>query len=102
MKVNFYATLSQIVGNKQVDLVIKENMTVGGLLDEVIRRYPDLYSELYDDNGVLYPQVHVMVNGRDAIHLQDQFDTRLAEADLVSIFPAVGGGSSILYAHSSP
>ena len=101
MKVNLYATLSQIVGSKQVDLDIKENTTVGGLLDAVVSRYPDLYSELYDENGELYPQVHVMVNGRDAIHLKDRFDTRLTPNDLVSIFPAVGGGNSTS-PHSSP
>jgi len=93
MKVNFYATLRQIVGQKEVDFDLDENATVNTLIELVLRSYPDLRPELLDENGNMYPQVHVLVNGRDTVHLKDRLDTHLTSGDLVSIFPAVGGGT---------
>jgi molybdopterin synthase sulfur carrier subunit len=92
MKVNFYATLRQIVGRKTVEIDLGENNTVQELLDTVMDQYPPLRRELLDENGDLYPHVHVFINGRDAPYLENALDTDLESSDKVDIFPAVGGG----------
>jgi sulfur-carrier protein len=92
MKVNFYSTLREIVGQKTVEIDLPENTTVRQLVEEIIRQYPLLERELVDERGNLYQHVHVFVNGRDVPFLVDRVDTQLSMADKISIFPAVGGG----------
>jgi sulfur-carrier protein len=92
MKVTFYATLRQIVGTRAVEFDLPENPNVQELIDEMIRRYPLLQQELYNDKGELYPHVHIFVNGRDAIYLENGLEYRLSPEDQVTVFPPVGGG----------
>lgn len=93
MKINFYATLRQVVGSKTVDLDIPIGATVHQLLDEIIKAYPALKRDLFDEKGDLYGHVHVLINGRDAPFLDKGLDTIINQDDTINIFPAIGGGS---------
>jgi len=92
MKVNFYATLRDVTGQKTVDIDIPENATVRQLVDAIVTRYPIMRDKLLQANGDLFGHVHVFVNGRDAPFLIDQMETVIKPVDTISIFPAVGGG----------
>jgi molybdopterin synthase sulfur carrier subunit len=92
MKINFYATLRQIVGQKTVEFAIADGITVRELVEAVVKRYPAMRSQLLNDAGELHGHVHVFVNGRDAQFLEDDLSTRIGPEDKVDIFPAVGGG----------
>lgn len=92
MQVSFFATLRQIVGAKTVDFDLPGNSTIGQLIDLMVKRYPDLRRELLDENGDLYGHVHVFINGRDVPYLENRLETVLKADDVVSVFPAVGGG----------
>jgi molybdopterin synthase sulfur carrier subunit len=92
MKVNFYATLRQIVGQKTIDFDIPPACTIGFLIQQMVSSFPDLRPALVDAEGQLRGHVHVFVNGRDVPYLENQMDTVLKEGDVVSVFPAVGGG----------
>ena len=92
MKVNFYATLRQVVGAKTVEFDVPVNGTVWQLVDAIITRFPPMRKELLDDNGQLYGHVHVFINGRDAPFLIDGLDTIIQPGDVLNVFPAVGGG----------
>jgi molybdopterin synthase sulfur carrier subunit len=92
MKVNFYATLRQIVGTKTVDISLVEGATVRQLVDEIINQYPALSPHLIEEDGELCGHVHLIVNGRDATFLDKKMETVLSPDDTVSIFPPVGGG----------
>jgi sulfur-carrier protein len=92
MKVTFYATLREVVGAKSVEFNLPEDPTVQHLLDEMIRCYPGLQKELLNDQGELYPHVHLFVNGRDLIYLESEYQTTLSPKDKITVFPAVGGG----------
>ena len=91
MKINFYATLRPIVGQKTVDFELPETVTVGELVEIVVTRYPPLRAELLNEEGELWPHVHVFVNGRDAPYLPNAMNTVLKPSDAISIFPAVAG-----------
>jgi molybdopterin synthase sulfur carrier subunit len=93
MKINFYATYRQVVGGKTVDVPISDGITVRQLIDAIITRYPQLRTEMFDENGELYRSVHVFVNGRDAPLLANGLETVLQPDDSVNIFPPVAGGS---------
>lgn len=92
MYVQFYATLRPIVGGKTVQFDLGEGITVRQLLDAMIVRFPPLREQLLDENGELYPHVHIFVNGRDAPRLEQGMETPLSFEDQLDVFPAVAGG----------
>ena len=92
MKVNFYATLRQVVAAKSVEFTVQQGCTIRQLITEMIRCYPALHNELLNEQGELYQHVHVFFNGRDALFHEDGLDTVLPEDAVLGVFPAVGGG----------
>ncbi len=92
MKVSFFATLRQIVGTKTVDFDLPDGATIGELISLMVSEFPGLRSELLDADGNLYGHVHVFVNGRDVPYLDNRLQTVLQAEDIISVFPAVGGG----------
>ncbi len=92
MKVNFYATLRPIVGQKTVEVDVSKGVTAMGLVNQVIKEYPDIGPELIDENGNFYSHMKFFVNGREVVYLEGKFDYVLQPEDRVDIFPPVGGG----------
>lgn len=92
MKVNFYATLRDVTGQKTVDIDLPENATVRQLVDAMVERYPLLRDKLLNQDDKLWGHVHVFINGRDAPFLNDELQTVIKPDDTISVFPAVGGG----------
>jgi sulfur-carrier protein len=92
MEVHFYATLRDIVGGKTSRFDLPPDSSARLLLLEVIKRYPPLQQKLLASNGDLLNYVHYFINGRDVRYLETGIDTILKSDDVVSLFPAVGGG----------
>jgi len=92
MKVNFFATLRQISGQKSVEFDLPPDITVRQLVDAVVTHFPPMRAELLDEHGELYRHVHVFVNGRDTPFLEQGMETAVKYTDTINIFPAVGGG----------
>ena len=62
------------------------------LIEEMVKRYPDLKREMLDQGGNLQSHIHIYVNGRDSTFLDGSLDSILEPDDTISIFPPVGGG----------
>ena len=92
MKVNFYATLRPIVGQKTVEFDLPQGTTAIQLVEAVIEQFPHMRPELVDENGDLHGHIHIFVNGRDAPFLENKLDTVISSSDKIDIFPPVGGG----------
>ncbi|GAB4500362.1 MAG: hypothetical protein OHK003_20280 [Anaerolineales bacterium] len=92
MKVNFYATLRPIVGQKTVELNLPHGTTAIQLVHVFVRDYPAMRRELLDENGNFLLHMKFFINGREAVYLPDKFDTVIQPADKIDIFPPVGGG----------
>ena len=92
MKVNFFATLRDIVGGKTVEFDLDHGISAQELLDTIIERYPPMKKELLDADGRMYGHVHFFINERDVQFLDDEFQTKIMDGDVVNVFPAVGGG----------
>lgn len=92
MKVNFYATLRDIVGKKEVRVDLPSNTTALQFVEMVIDQYPDLRRELLDEDNQFHSHMKLFINGREAVYLEDQFETVLKPDDKVDIFPPTGGG----------
>lgn len=92
MKVNFYATLRSIVGQKTVELTLPAGTTAIELVRLFAREYPAMQKELLDEAGNFLPHMKFFLNGRQAEYLPEKFDTVIQPDDKVDIFPPVGGG----------
>lgn len=79
VKVKLFSAFREIVGVKEEDLDMPEGITVGGLLDEYIRRFPPL--DRYREHIIL------------SVNREYGAPTRvLKEGDEVSFLPPVSGG----------
>lgn len=80
------------VGIGKVEFELKEGQTVGGLLEQLFKRYPDASNRFKDpETREVYSYVNIWINNRSIKHLQG-FQTRLKTEDVVTIFlPSAGG-----------
>jgi len=79
VKVKLYAAFRDIVGSKEEDLDLKQGSTVNDLLDDYIRRFPQL--SRYRDHIILSVNKEYGAPGRT-----------LKDGDEVSFLPPVSGG----------
>jgi sulfur-carrier protein len=92
MKVNFYATLRAIVGQKTLEIDIPTGSTARQLIDLIIAQYPPIGPELIDENGNFFSHMKMFINGREVVYLDNKFGYIMQTTDKVDIFPPVGGG----------
>lgn len=91
LELRFFATFREAVGQKTLEYEMADDATIFDLLDELESEYDGLVGNLLDD-GELAPQINVLKNGREVLHM-DGVETELEEGDTVAIFPPVAGGS---------
>jgi molybdopterin synthase sulfur carrier subunit len=76
-------------GNASIKL---DGATVGDVLRALVDENPGLSGQVLTDDGSLHRFVNVYVNDDDVRYL-DKLETKLGDADVVSILPAVAGGA---------
>jgi MoaD family protein len=69
-----------------------EGATVGEVLEDLEDRHPGITASLLDEHGGLHRFVNVYVNDEDVRYL-GALETEVGDGDVVSILPAVAGGS---------
>lgn len=69
-----------------------EGETIGGVLKGLADSYPGLGAQVISQDGSLHRFVNVYLNDDDVRYL-DKLDTKVIDGDVVSILPAVAGGS---------
>ena len=91
LELRFFATFRKAVGQKTIDRGFDADATVGDVLGAIEAEFPELGGELLDDGGDIQPQLTVLKNGREVVHLEGT-GTDLEDGDRVSVFPPVAGG----------
>jgi MoaD family protein len=89
VEVKVTATLQKLVGGQRI--VQGEGKTVGELLDDLERRHPGIKDMVMVD-GQIHRFVNIYLNDED-IRFLDQLDTPVREGDVLSILPALAGGT---------
>ena len=89
IEVNVTSTLQTLVGAKAVQ---GEGATVGALLADLDARYPGFKEQISGEDGKLHRFVNLYLNDEDVRYLED-LQTPLKDGDVVSILPALAGGS---------
>lgn len=95
MDIQVYATLRDVVGGKSILVEVTAPVALGDLLEHVFAMHPALRGKVLDAEGNLQPSVHILINGREARHL-DGLQARVSPEDSVRILPPVGGGFSVI------
>ncbi len=70
-----------------------EGETIGEILKALAKDFPGLGTQVLSLDGSLHRFVNVYLNDDDVRYL-DQLDTKVIEGDVISILPAVAGGSN--------
>ncbi len=66
--------------------------TVGEVLADLERRCPGIGTRILDNKGAVRRYVNVFCNDEDIRHLED-LKTKVKDGDLVTIVPAIAGGT---------
>ncbi len=88
--VKTFADFREILG-KELVMSIPEGETVRGLLQKLGNGNTAFLSRVLGSDGNLRPAINILKNGRNILSLHG-IETRLAEGDIISIFPPVAGG----------
>lgn len=64
------------------------------LFDNIEKNYPGIKERLYDEEGSLRRFINIYLNDED-IRFLDGENTALKDGDIVSIIPAIAGGSPL-------
>ncbi|MCH6265235.1 MULTISPECIES: ubiquitin-like small modifier protein 1 [Neobacillus] len=90
MIVKVFANLREICGGVSVN-VLPEGDRVIDVLDKLVEMFPALREEIFTEEKKLRQFVHVFINGRNIIHLDD-LETKVVDTDQFALFPPVAGG----------
>ena len=90
LELRFFATFREAAGGKTVVREFEDGSDVGDVLRVLETEYEGMDGRLIVD-GDLAPQINVLKNGREVLHLQG-LDTELVDGDRLSVFPPVAGG----------
>jgi len=89
LELRFFATFREAAGGKIVEAEFADGSSVGDVLRELEAGYEGMNGRLIVDGG-LAPQINVLKNGREVLHL-DGLDTSLDDGDRLSVFPPCRG-----------
>lgn len=91
LELRFFATFRAAVGQKSIDRAFGTGTTVGDVLAALESEFPELAGDILDESGDIKPQLSVLKNGREVVHIEGT-DTDMADGDTLSVFPPVAGG----------
>ncbi|MET1101151.1 MAG: MoaD family protein [Pyrodictiaceae archaeon] len=93
VRVKALAFLREAIGGfeTRVEVPGRSSISVGELLEILAERYPRIRDLVGDPLEALGDLLHVLVNGRNVIHMNGP-KTLIRDGDTVVLFPLAGGG----------
>ena len=91
--VRLFAMYRDYVGEKSISLEIPEETAVWEALEVLEESYLKQSQQLVINNSETKSSVTILLNGK-LISNSDRFHSTLSDADVLSIMPAVTGGST--------
>jgi molybdopterin synthase sulfur carrier subunit len=91
LELRLFATFREAVGQKTISREYYDSVSVSEVLVDLEDEFEDLDGQLLDEEGEIQPQLNVLKNGKEVLHL-DGLDETFAAGDRLSLFPPVAGG----------
>jgi len=91
IKVEFFATLREVLGIKSLELGYIGGCTVGEVINILAEKFGRKFRDELMEGGMLRELVKALVNGKDVRELKG-LETEVKDGDCISIFPPVAGG----------
>jgi molybdopterin converting factor small subunit len=96
VRVTFVGLIQRLVGRREEAVVLPQETTLGGLLQELVARYGQELEERLLENGELAAHVTVLINGRNAL-TQGGLTAKLGDGsqshvEIVLLGPPLMGG----------
>ena len=91
VEVRMTSVLQRVVGAKSVEA---EGGTIAEVLEQINSKYPGFREQITMEDGSLHRFVNIYINDED-IRFMQSLDTPVNAGDVVSILPALAGGSDI-------
>lgn len=71
-----------------------DKSTLSGAINDLVEAYPDVKTNLLDDNGNVRSYIKIYIGDRE-VNPSENGETKIDEETEVSIVPAIAGGKSI-------
>lgn len=84
------ASLREYAGRQSA--LTASGASVAAVLEDMVRRHPDLRRLLYTDAGVLRPHVMVFINDQDVRGTAEGLNQPVCEDDQIFVLPSIAGG----------
>ncbi|MBC7093162.1 MoaD family protein [Candidatus Bipolaricaulota bacterium] len=91
VEVHLYFPFRDEVGESPVVLTLPPGTDVAGAVAALAARYPTLNARLFDAAGRVHRHISALVNGT-SVQFKQGFATPLADGDVLTLLPPVGGG----------
>lgn len=90
--IRFYANLRRRANRPSIQLDSASFPTLRDVLVELIRLFPEMHPDLFEDQGNLRQDLPIFVNGRNPRLHSAGIDGILEEDDVISIFSPIASG----------
>lgn len=91
VEVHVFFPFRSEIGGGPIPLDLPPGADVARSVAALVERYPQLRGRIFDPEGRIQRHVSALVNGT-SIQFKQGFATPLAEGDVVTLLPPVGGG----------
>ena len=91
MRWKLFADLADVAGDREVEVEVDGDATVGDALEALLDSRPGLRDRVFDEGGGLYDHLTVLRNGSD-VENGEGLDTGVEPGDELALFPPVSGG----------
>lgn len=91
IKIKFFASLREIVGEEEISMEKDDLKDVGDVLKKISLSSNKIQKRFYDDGSTLNKNLIVLKDGRNINYL-DGLNTSVEEDDTIAVFPVIAGG----------
>jgi len=93
MRIRFYANMRTLVGQDSLEIAqLEGGNTLGNLILDLIRRFPQIRPHLLDDAGELRPEVPIFIDGRNPRLSDEGIEARMSLDAEISFFSPISSG----------